>query len=490
MTQGSVLAKYDFRTKQKYIYRTNVLREIVGASMLITTSYKLFIEELEKAEIPVENDVVFDEQQMRYVNPEDQEFTLDVPDNGGKVIYIGGGNLYMLWSSREIAIKASGILSRVLRENCYGLSAVCGIAPCTGNYAKDIEKVNRDFQTQKDMVPPFMPTAILPIARVDRKTTMPVSRVEYIGREQKYLTQESYLKLCMANSVVKVSDEDPLTEMELDNITRRKGEDSLLAVIYVDGNGMGERVRKVMQTDGNGIEDYAEAVRRIRTLSNQIQSAFVTEPLREIRDLMKNLNHRGRMVVAGGDEVTLVCNAHDALKVVETYFHSLEKSNQGANVKNTACAGICIFHSHFPFSTAYDIAEQCCENAKRKNRLKGGNMMLVDFQICNTGVTGSLGTMRKNQDFRYIARPYSYLENEAEIPTLKEFEDCAERWNKIGRSNIKNMASLRLTDENEMQIELKRLGKQYPGMPRKEDLKYILDLAQVYDLWFEKGAEE
>ena len=40
--EKKILALYDCRSKQEYIYRTNRVKEIIGASMLLTDLFKEF----------------------------------------------------------------------------------------------------------------------------------------------------------------------------------------------------------------------------------------------------------------------------------------------------------------------------------------------------------------------------------------------------------------------------------------------------------------
>ena len=67
-----------------------------------------------------------------------------------------------------------------------------------------------------------------------------------------------------------------------------------------------------------------------------------------------------------------------------------EQQGKKKEEKNYACAGIAIFHSHAPFAAVYDIAEECCENAKKKSRKTGGNYF--DWYFCRSGLTNDMET--------------------------------------------------------------------------------------------------
>ncbi len=505
---GMKLAKYDFRSKQDYIYKTNKVKEIVGASEIITYAYNDFFDALktgnysdDRKRIVVDNGIAIDgkcpedkacafesRDTPRYINNPCLEFDPDFSDDiDGKVIYIGGGNLYMLWKDEQVAEKASGVLCRMLREKAYSLSAVCGMTDYTGNYSDDMKALNADFEKCKVLTPPFIPCAMLPFTEMDRRTSLPIAHKSAEPELQKYtigeesISQESYLKRVQYRKTHGDKREF------LDDIVTEKGRESLLAVIYIDGNNMGVRVAGEME----GIEDYRTGVKTIRDLSNRIQDCFVSANREAIEIESKNdpiLKDKIRWVVTGGDEITLICNARAALKVVGVYFGALAR----AGAENTACAGIAVFHSHFPFSKAYEIAEECCENAKKKNRMNGSGNCIVDFQYIYSGVTGDLEQMRL-QDERVMSRPYFIMSDEKRAPmVMEDFISRAERLRCIGRANIKNLAWRVFGNDEEYGFEIERLNAQYPGAGLKrtieDDKQFILDIAQFYDIWFSKDA--
>lgn len=487
-----VLAKYDFRSKQEYIYKTNRVREIVGASEIITFAYRDFFDALKNDNIFVDfgDACIFEEKPApRYVNKPDMVFDPEFrSDLSGKIIYVGGGNLYMLWKNEDVFKRASGILCKMLREKSYGLSAVCGKATYTGEYKKDMKTLNDDFEKRKVMTPPFIPTAMLPFTEIDRQTSLPVAHKrggnggDPLLKNNESISEESYLKRQMYKTT---HGENPEF---LDDMVAEKGSESLLAVIYIDGNNMGNRVSSIM----DGISDYRTGVKTIRKLSNSIQEEFVSTPRKAIDEAAKtdhNMNDNIRWIVSGGDEITFICNARAALKIVGVYFKVLSGANGG---KNTACAGIAVFHSHFPFSKAYEIAEQCCENAKKVNRRNGSNKCIVDFQFIYSGVTGDLKSMRK-QDGDKMARPYLVSGTASELPSLKDdFILRAKRLRNIGRASIKDLSSTLFDSDSEYRFEIERLNAREPEAKLKDNLdgdkKCILDIAQFYDMWFSKKA--
>lgn len=508
-----ILAQYDFRTKQNYIFRTNKMREIVGASALITCIYDLFIRTLAtKHGLKIEKNYTFPERSdgpegwrysvnrfidLKYANCADVVFdpSFEGSNVSGKVLYVGGGNLYMLWRDMETAKHANGVLSELLRNEAYSLFPACGMTEYTGNYTEDFHALAVAFQRSKTELPPFAPMAVLPFTRVDRKTSFPVAlHVTEYGQEE-FLPIECGLKRAVCDKRIVVMDEDPLGVKELDDMTI-KGTDSLLAVIHIDGNSMGERVSRTMNASG-GILSYPEAIHRIREFSNGIQEDFVTKPLEDVSEWLRDHAKKARIIVAGGDDVTLICAARDARNILEVYFEALNAGNadRKSGDINTACAGVCIFHSHSPFATAYDIAEACCGKAKKQNRKNGGQNMLMDFQFCFSGITGDLDTIRET-DAHLMGRPYSFnAENEQSILPFETLAKMANALKPVGREDsnsrrsvIKQLSALLLMRKDvAFDLEIRRL-EAASGGAFKADLpmlkRVIFDLAQVYDIWF------
>ena len=501
-----VFCIYDFRAKQQYIFRTNSVRESIGASALITWAYDGFIRRLVGNEWKIRTD--YDFKGDMYINKAEVDF----PDNpqdevhwkaadgdmlAGRVIYIGGGSLYMMWRNRTIAIRANQELCLLLREKTYGLSAVCGMADVGENYETDFRAAETDYNYVKGNAPAFVPAAMLPFTKVDRKTTLPVTQYKKLAEKEEYtyLSEESWLKHQKYKE--RYDHNQPLfgETTNFDDMVTEKGHESLLAVIHIDGNNMGKHVKEAMENRGS----YSDAVREIRSFSNSIQDCYVTKPLAMIREKIPEMpagQNQFRTIIAGGDDLTLVCNARIALEVVRLYFEALDQTNQGlqGDQRHSACAGICVFHSHFPFSRAYELAEECCANAKRKNRKLGGNHMMIDFQHCFGGTAGDLDAIRKNDVPEKMRRPYCYGKPETgngeTVCSLADFQEAGALFAGLGRSNVKYLAELNLRNEDLMKIELERLKALKKISIPDNKLIFLHDVAQMYDLWFGKERTE
>jgi hypothetical protein len=485
---NAVTALYDCRSKQDYIYRTNRIREISGASDLLASVYYLFVQEASRKGLKIKSDW------------KSSCFSLDAfykSDYDGEIIYSGGGNLYMIYKDRSVYVYANKIFSRMLIDKSYTISIIASCTETTGNFGEDRKQLYRENLRRKNLGTFSFPCNALPIVQMDRTTFMPV--VKKSGRD---LSRESMLKeKFYKEGIGDIGDIDPrfkdlypekevnssLQVVNLDDNITEKGKESLLAVIYIDGNGMGEKVKNITQN----INDYDECVKRLREFSVDTDRCFVQQPINAIDKLFDEINETSengkkygyRLVIGGGDEITLICNARHALKIVKRYFEVLS-----AEKRNSACAGIAVFHSHAPFADVYKIAEGCCESGKRVAHLpENKDKSYVDFHFCHAGITGDLEVIRERQEENITSRPYEYG------GSLDEFIRVGSLLKKAGRSNVKALSEAIVKGESYYLFEINRINS--TGKLKKDEYlkphmkKMIYDVSVVYDIWFGKSGE-
>lgn len=467
-----VTALYDCRSKQEYIYRTNRIREISGGSMLLANVYGDFFKKVAEKGIKIKSDW---QNEDKFVVESFIE-----SGNDGEVIYEGGGNLFMIYRSREIYIKANRIFSRMLIDTTYSVSLIASCVETTGDFMNDRKKLYEENNRVKSTGGVSVPCCVLPITQVDGLTYMPITS----KKDGVSISQESVLKRRAFDKIgVK-------GEIYLDDISgiKNKGTESLIAIIYVDGNAMGEKVKNCTQ----GKSGYSDCTEALRELSKSTNRSFVERPIAAIDKMMNEKKgdgfHNYRQVIAGGDEITIICSARAALDVAETYFKTLEEENVGLpeDKRNYACMGIAIAHSHAPFSDIYKVAEQCCESGKKKSRAKKSRVNYIDFHFCRSGITNDLDSIRESQEKEYTLRPYEVSEEFA------DFVDMGKSLGKIGRANIKNLATAIIDGDSFYKFEAMRIKsrtKSVLDIDNEEQKKMLFDIAGVYDLWFNKVTE-
>lgn len=410
---GSVLAMYDVRGIQKYIYSTSKLKDAMGASQLIENIITDALGEACKKSGVKDVVLLWDD--------EEKAFTYDAKKHDVEVLYIGGGNAYVMFRDRALCKKINEYMSRYIIEHTYSLQLAVACVDVTKDYSKDYNNIFKEMNKVKSNMTDSKPLgALLPVMEIELKTGLPVVNMEkgkykadsYRGN----VSKETYLKMEEKNKGIKEERIDKI----LDNYARR-GIDSRIAVVHIDGNNMGLRIRKLIK----GIDDYVKAVNKMREISHNIKYSYLNT-FNNMKDKFENMGKANsedgnslvkkfvRKVIVAGDDITYVCNAYIALDTVRYFCEEISKlSMYGEDIQEygfSVCAGIAYVNSHFPFGIAYEVAESCCDSAKEAAKKdsnkayykndqgcfeKTGNF--VDFQICKNIQCRDLEQVRKKE---------------------------------------------------------------------------------------------
>jgi hypothetical protein len=537
-----VVALYDFRGKQEYIYRTNKVKEIIGASEIMRFAYQNFIKDY-NCGLPESRCIKFD------LEGSYSSAAFLAGKHGGEVLYEGGGNITIIFRNEELCRAFNRDFSLWLVKKTHSLSLLCAFVALdesndvnNARFRRIREHLARKRARYKQTRPLQTFANVLPFTQIDRKTALPVVKKV----EEESLSQESVLKRDTYKTILVSADEgDNSAEnadiapqnsslkftRNFDEMGTEKGVESLLAVIYIDGNEMGERVKSLIP-ETLSLDD---GVNQMRRFTKEINDVFVKAPLDKIIDAESKLANMVkeksrsavialRQIVSAGDEITLVCNARRALDIVKLYFKSLRETNAGyregskpgeQHLDYSACAGIVLFHSHAPFTTAYEMAEKCCENGKRQRKQLLNNTdasvretiennCYLDFFFMMSGVTDELDSIRSQQYLDCTNVPYCITGNDNEH-VFKTFIAIAEQMVKVGRANVKALQNASLKGETEFNVEIARIRSKTSdflrqeieeirraGMSQEESMsrvrKIVHDVTTVYDVWF-RGEE-
>ena len=206
------------------------------------------------------------------------------------------------------------------------------------------------------------------------------------------------------------------------------GEDNFMAVVHIDGNGMGMRVHKTIydkdsETDWDGLrkelKDFSE------TVDAAFKSAFRRTAEQVAAYLERNpetLNHTPksnqsqdpppvralpiRPVILAGDDVCFVTMGGIGLECARLFLENLRNPESGEAYY--ACAGVALTHRKYPFHKAYALSEELCSNAKkfvaeiRKAEAEQGaavhGVSAIDWHIEFGQLRGDLDEIRRAYD--------------------------------------------------------------------------------------------
>ena len=518
MGNNYVLAMYDIRGKQEFIYKCNHLKEIMGASWIIRDLYKDYLYPLFE-----DGKGIFHDQEVDFT-PE--SFEQHLKDGYiGEVVYEGGGNFILLFKDVETFKDVTYAFTKKVME-AIGTLRVLGTyieGVNFDNYDGDCEELYKKHHNNEKQESNTSPWGALPIVEVDRNTFLPMEyKMKFGKNEYRKLSKDSYAKY---RKFVEVKKKDKAYEGDadekiLDKLVFEKGEDSLLAIVYIDGNNMGAKVQKCCD-DKNS---YAECVKALRDFSKVIQTEYVDNGKKRIDEYLEK-EYKGtdresikkkRLVIGAGDEINFICNAHDAFGCAKAYLEGLGVDENGT--RHSACAGIAIFHSHDPYAEVYRIAEECCESGKaymKANKIE--DKCFIDYHFCQGAIGTSLEEIRKIEGnlnetdkegktvVAKVSRPWMLgekPESAVDIADTNQVEEMIKVLDCFGRSNVKSLIVPSRESEYKFDLEVARI-KAHMSQSKYDDLmstsfkdmdptlkrNLIYDMAVVYDIWF-KAKEE
>ena len=93
---------------------------------------------------------------------------------------------------------------------------------------------------------------------------------ESTKRESESISEETRLKRAALQSKVPEKEKTDKIDRKFDSYTTKKGTDSNLAVVHIDGNNMGLRIRALIED----IHNYEKAVNQMREISFNINQGY------------------------------------------------------------------------------------------------------------------------------------------------------------------------------------------------------------------------
>ena len=346
---------------QAYIFQTNNLREIIGASEIVeavcTTWFSKFL---------LNNNISGDAIQMAAGN-----IKFFTNEDGARTIFEEFGDF--------------------VRRNAPGL-------PFSQAVVKDLDldALDKKLSAQRNI--PLHDFDIGHMARLMAKTTgdMAVS-MDSIKNEHYLKKRDAIDKANLAKFKKSPYADESLREKA--GITERKalvddfedmateGKHSWLALIHIDGNGMGNYIGELItKHKGDPIarskaikvfaENISKSTNRAFKKAYEVtfgQSSFDKIPFRPL--------------ILGGDDVTLILRAEFAIDFIKVFLTEYEaESLKNTGIKFTACSGIAFVKAKFPFHYTAELAEDLCKEAKEAcKRQKSGFVFhkILDSFISN-----------------------------------------------------------------------------------------------------------
>ncbi len=202
------------------------------------------------------------------------------------------------------------------------------------------------------------------------------------------------------------------------------GTNSYIAVVHVDGNGLGDLLQKMgqqLKKEEVSFEDTRKAFKNFSDSLDKKTKQAAREAFKEVSHLKQGEKLWNKLpirpIVLGGDDLTVLIQADMALPFVQTFLKKFEEYTktllEGVDVNRglTACAGIAYVKDKYPLHYAMNLAEQLCTEAKTdSNRTKSA----ISFYKVQESFVEKLSDMRDRVKINENTGHKTYLLEEVE----------------------------------------------------------------------------
>ncbi len=465
-----IITLFDALEIQSYLFSSNRLKDNIGASWLVQ-------EALEKWPRQALNNAGLSEEHL---------------------MVSGGGNSMFFFDSLEQARNMACRYSQLLHERAPGLQVACHHHEVSMNnsaeFCKELEKAYAGLHRKKASRLPGQPLLGMGVTQLcETGNQEPATEVDTEKGSKTRLLGPAALAKIKGGEKAKTELAELYKEQiksgcvfpsELDDLGRSLGEKSYIGVVHMDGNGIGELIRKIREQ----AKSPDAFKKEIHDFSKKINSAGTTALRSAVELLCSNVqispdgqaecasislkrNNKEeiclpfRPLVFGGDDITFVCDGRIALDLAVEY---LEKFHNESG--EHACAGVAFIKSHYPFSRGYDLAEQLCRNGKRflKNKRKKGST--IDWHFLAGGTVPEIEIVRKREysisilrkELDLTCRPYLvHPDDPTDLRSWRSFRNELllklqqdEKWQK-SHSRLKRLRQILIKGPDAADLELK-----------------------------------
>ena len=406
---------------QDFIFQTNKLKDIIGASELVK-------------------------------NVCDQMFE-DEFRGKGEIVVSAAGNIKCIYDDEAECCNAVLKFPKRVMERVPGITISQAVVPYeASNFHEVCDKLEKRLKSQRSCRPKNLLSGLMIIER-SRTTGLPAVCVdknngfldECTLSKRKALGKDNITQLNLFSDFFGKYDKELVLDFK--SLTQHN---EWIAIVHADGNALGQVVARKSHNP-------KELRQFSLNLDNATKSA-AQKSCNRLKEKGVNVERAIRPIILGGDDLTVVCSADIAVEFVHEYLELFEiETQEQIGSKLTACAGVAFIKSTYPFHYGYQLAESLCSEAKKDAK---SELMISS----NNGVAPSCLMFHKVQssfveDFvdiktkelvpqkgiSYCNGPY-YLKSQEARNTIKELLQLIEQIDKEENNNVKSSIRRWLSD--------------------------------------------
>ena len=320
---------------QGFIFQTNELRDIIGASELV---------------------------QQICTTMFDNNFRKD-----GELLVSAAGNIKCLFGSEEQCKNAVLQFPKTVMEAAPGITISQAVVKTTDeeineSFQSVVNKLESRLHAQRNHACKSITTGLMSIEQ-SRKTGLPAVRIDNdefldIGTaKKKDLSERGKATLDLSKIAFGVANID--VKKLAFNIKDLTDRNDWIAIIHADGNGLGE----ILAKNGSSKQQLCQ-------FSSKLSEATIAASQKTYNELSRETIKNDeiipiRPVLLGGDDLTVICRADLAIAFTRSFLLHFESETRQRNIPLTACAGIAFIKSSYPFHYGCNLAEMLCSRAKK-----------------------------------------------------------------------------------------------------------------------------
>lgn len=521
------IVKVDIGSKQKYIFSSNRLKEIIGASEII----RYVTENLGK-------------EVLRNMGKNQKLYT---GNNNGNILFEAGGNAMYIFDDEKEAINFNKIFSKFVIEYFDGLELLIIIKEFdmqNKNIVNLYEEMEEMLTKKKSRRKNQFRRIGYGLTKICANTRKPAGYVDnYSQDKDKYMSKESKDKLNFYEFIYekseyydtennikyvidkseagnqKIIDEiqsiEEKTKLkndfqftnEVDIIAGERNEGSYIGITCIDGNGMGKKfdsfnnkykdvkAEEVFESNKKYIEEFKKITEEVDDAYKEVFNETVKELIDNYDNYYEKIGYKKgdkvvpvRPIIIAGDDITFISNGKIAIEATKIFTEKITEVKQkfGDDEYNlTTSAGIAIVKRSHPFSRAVKLAGALEKNSKKKLRemklafekekIEGEkDASFIDWEINRGDTLDDISTIRNKN---VVARPYIIVPKEKEKPknvfNINDISQC-ENLKKIIRFNFDNFyGALNSINKSEAKSNLKSFFRTMNSQEIDADLFYL-----------------